>query len=352
MRADGYHFMVDAVTKFYQTLRIHGWFYHPNDCLAELSIDDPHLVQAVTRVGFDHGGVPQYGPGRGFELQALRSIEEGIDDVKIRFRTESGREIVASAMQLGLERMACYPSPALSNRFIEEVNGKNLSVLDIGGRARSRVDRSQFFKVDDYIVLDILPGENVDVVGDAHNIAGLFPAERFDAFFSVSVFEHLMMPWAVVAQLNKVLKTGGLGFVSTHQTIGMHDMPWDFWRFSDTAWDALFNRHTGFEIIDRTLDYESHILPFIYRPSKLHAERSAGFEGSAVLVRKIGPCKMSWPLLATDVAETIYPDVDDGFRGFDAEVEEASMNDLAEWRRNRRPGSRIKRWLRKIKSGG
>lgn len=54
-------------------------------------------------------------------------------------------------------------------------------------------------------MLDILPGENVDVVGDAHALVALFPAERFDAFCSVSVFEHLLMPWAVIPQINKIL---------------------------------------------------------------------------------------------------------------------------------------------------
>jgi hypothetical protein len=153
----------------------------------------------------------------------------------------------------------------------------------------------------------------VDVVGDAHALTRHFPPDRFDAFYSVSVFEHLLMPWAVIAQINKVLRMGGIGLISTHQTLGMHDLPWDYWRYSDTAWDALFNRLTGFEIIERALDGEQHVLPFVYRPSKANAERSVGFEGSCVWVRKIGPCQMEWNATPADLITTAYPDEDDNF---------------------------------------
>ncbi len=84
-------------------------------------------------------------------------------------------------------------------------------------------------------------------------------------------------------------------------------MPWDFWRFSDTAWDALFNRHTGFEILQRTLDFDQYVLPVVMRPSKEDAEQSLGFEGSAVYVRKVGPCRMAWDLTVGDVITTAYP---------------------------------------------
>jgi 2-polyprenyl-3-methyl-5-hydroxy-6-metoxy-1,4-benzoquinol methylase len=192
-------------------------------------------------------------------------------------------------------------------RFIDSIDAMpNARVLDIGGRARSRLDRSQAFARADVMVLDIHPGENVDIVADAHDMSAL-PAESFDGVYSVSVFEHLMMPWAVIPQLNRILKPGGVAMISTHQTIGMHDMPWDFWRFSDTAWDALFNPRTGFEIVERILEAEQFIIPFIYRPIKAWAERAAGYEGTAVLARKTGPCTMEWPLTPADINASMYP---------------------------------------------
>jgi hypothetical protein len=118
-------------------------------------------------------------------------------------------------------------------------------MLDVGGRARSGFDFSTWFPAADVTVLDIMDAPNVDVVADAHAMSTSLPRERFDAVSSMATFEHLMMPWVVVTQMNVVMRDGGIAYISTHQTLGMHDIPWDFWRFSDTAWDALFNRHTG-----------------------------------------------------------------------------------------------------------
>jgi len=36
----------------------------------------------------------------------------------------------------------------------------------------------------------------------------------------------------------------------------MHETPWDFWRFSDTSWNSLFNCYTGFRVLDTFLGVE------------------------------------------------------------------------------------------------
>jgi SAM-dependent methyltransferase len=137
----------------------------------------------------------------------------------------------------------------------------------------------------------------------------LFPPNSFDAIFSSSVFEHLLMPWIVAAEMSRVLRPGGIAFIATHQTIGMHDRPWDFWRFSDTAWDALFNKLTGFEILDRALENPQFITPFFWSPEQGDGpENALGFIGSSVLVRKIGEPQVNWgPMAVSDVIPTSYP---------------------------------------------
>jgi hypothetical protein len=57
------------------------------------------------------------------------------------------------------------------------------------------------------------------------------------------------MPWKAVVEINQVLKPGGLLCIMTHQTVGMHDLPSDFWRISGDAWQSLLNVYTGFEIV-------------------------------------------------------------------------------------------------------
>lgn len=314
MEQDGYRFMTDSISKFFHTVRVFGWFFHPHDRLKSVQLNDPLTINAVSGVGIEHGGVLSLGHNLGFEVQALRSTAEDISpDVEIIFTTERGKSIVAKLSDLATDRILAYSTPRQGQEFRAMLSSvKNAKILDVGGRARSKLDRSREWKGAEVTVLDIVPGDNVDVVGDAHALSQFFPAEHFDAFYSVSVFEHLLMPWTVVTELNRVLKTGGVGLVHTHQTLGMHDLPWDFWRFSDTAWDALFNRKTGFEIVTRSLDSEQYVIPFIYTPNKRDAEKSAGYEGSAVTVRKIGPSQLSWPVTPSDLISTSYPTHEDG----------------------------------------
>ncbi|MDO8597350.1 MAG: methyltransferase domain-containing protein [Sulfuricaulis sp.] len=105
-------------------------------------------------------------------------------------------------------------------------------VLEVGSRAVSDVTVQHKFSAQvRHTGLDVHPGPNVDVVGDAHELGRLFPAEQFDGIFSLSVFEHLLMPWVVVMEMNKVLKPGGVVMLATHPAWPPHELPWDFWRF-------------------------------------------------------------------------------------------------------------------------
>ena len=77
-------------------------------------------------------------------------------------------------------------------------------VLEIEARARSGIThRERFSPPAKYVGLDISPGPNVDVVGDAQHLSRVVTG-KFDAVFSVATFEHLLMPWKVVLELNKV----------------------------------------------------------------------------------------------------------------------------------------------------
>ncbi len=115
------------------------------------------------------------------------------------------------------------------------------------------------------------------------------------------------MPWKVALEMNRVLRVGGIAFIHTHQTLGLHDMPWDFWRFSDTSWDGLFNHITGFKIIGRAMAHEHFLIPFIWRPDKHDAEYSAGYESSAVYLEKIGECQIEWPVELNQIITSTYP---------------------------------------------
>lgn len=182
------------------------------------------------------------------------------------------------------------------------------TVLEIGSRARSAITRRHRIPDRlDYVGLDILPGPNVDVVGDAHELSRIFPEKRFVAVFSTSVFEHLAMPWKVALELNKILAPGGIVYTSTHQTWPPHEEPWDFWRFSQHSWQTLFNAATGFEVLEAVVG----------EPARVHACRtssvtrsmpdSLAWLGAASIVRKTHDTTLAWPVTVGDITPSMYP---------------------------------------------
>jgi SAM-dependent methyltransferase len=313
-------FIADQVAKFFDSVYLKGWFRSPNDPLASVVLTGQPNIAQKSAVGFDYPGV---GDGLGFELQALLG-QQFAWDLDVEFRTTSGRLIGATLQELSRDRMDHYSS--FGESFRTRVNANpDARVLDIGGRDRSRFDTSSLFNVREYVVLDIKPGDNVDVVADAHEMSSVLAPESFDYVISASVFEHLLMPWKVALEINRVLKTGGLAWISTHQTVGMHDLPWDFWRFSDASWDAIFNELTGFRILDRVMDLPEFILPFVIREGRLDAENAAGFDFSAVLVEKTGKTSLEWPVPLSRIVTTTYPDTEGGI-GFEERMRLAMLS--------------------------
>jgi hypothetical protein len=299
---------LDSATKFHNFCYISGWFHHEKHNLESVEISNCEVIDRIVTIKMVHGGVSRLGADKGFRLQLLMRNEAFPLDAELRFFA-GGNTYVASVNDLISERLHADLSHLLSQEFSRRLQSMphRPKLLDIGGRNRSRLDRSKLFPFADVTVLDIVPGDNVDVIGDAHELGAIFSAESFDAVLSVSVFEHLLMPWKVVLGINSVLKNGGIGLVSTHQTLGMHDEPWDFWRFSAHSWDALFNPLTGFLIDDRAQSLGSYILPMLYRPDKIDAEKAVGFESSAVLFHKIGLTELSWRVATADVISSCYP---------------------------------------------
>jgi 2-polyprenyl-3-methyl-5-hydroxy-6-metoxy-1,4-benzoquinol methylase len=185
--------------------------------------------------------------------------------------------------------------------------GQNPKVLDIGGRARSGYLLSSHMAGCDVTVLDIRADLGVDVVADAHAMASTLGEGRFDFVICVSVFEHLLMPWKAAVEINKVLKLGGIAFIQTHQTVGMHDMPWDYYRFSDESWKGMFNMETGFEIVSTNMNDFVRIVPNHYFSALPGYEGSGGFYDSNMIARKIGPTDLVWPVKLTSIVSTSYP---------------------------------------------
>lgn len=309
MQVDRYSFMADAVAKFHRSVYVSGWICHDADSLTAVSLRGAGILAQFGEVGLRHDTVePDSSPGKGFRLQCLRGDDRFDEGMEILFQMASGHSVSASLLQLATERAAQSATAQLYHRFLAEVDAMYRPlVIDLGGRARSGNERAADFPGARFMVADIVGGPNVDIVADAHQLSRYIAPGSVDAIISVATFEHLAMPWKAVIEINRVLRPGGLACLITHHTIGLHDMPWDYWRFSADAWDALLNRQTGMEIFDRSLSDAQFIIPFFYQPAAAYAEQSAGYTFSGVIARKVGSALVDWDVPLREIIDIPYP---------------------------------------------
>ncbi len=185
-------------------------------------------------------------------------------------------------------------------------------ILEIGSCASS-ADlslRHLFPTASEYVGFDIRQGHGVDVVGDAHELSRHFSSEYFDLVISVSVFEHLLFPWKVVLEMNKVMKSGAYGYLSTHPTWPAHEQRWDFWRFQEPVFAGLFNEHTGFELVSVVEGLPCKAYSLVDRGPTLAVCLYTMNQGVAVIAKKVANYRedlLKWDISTADVVRTKYP---------------------------------------------
>lgn len=196
-------------------------------------------------------------------------------------------------------------------------NKKGFRVLEIGSREVTGPSGArEAFSEAEYVGFDYYPGDNVDVVGDAHRISSFFKDdEKFDLVYSSACFEHFAMPWVVATEIAKILKVGGYVFVETHFSYSSHERPWNFFQFSDMGLRTLFSPALGFECIEAGMSN-----PMVGRFSELANEYLRGkpvtglFCHSEFLGKKVKEVEdFDWSQvdLMEVVSGTEYPKPDD-----------------------------------------
>jgi len=155
-----------------------------------------------------------------------------------------GCGMTASGGKTDLEVVGASYAAAL-DRIVAQAQGP---VLQIGSRA-SIVDqkimnwRSRFAGLP-FVGLDLEAGSNVDAVAD---IAGDFRVLRdrlktfqFATIICSHVLEHVRQPWIAARNIEKLLAAGGLLFIQVPWVQAYHPFPEDYWRFSFSGIQSLF----------------------------------------------------------------------------------------------------------------
>lgn len=301
---------------------IKGWIFHPEQPLKQVEIligDSSFPITSWHSRPDVVAAYPQYKytENCGFWVQVPRIAEHEIL-FKVQHQNGSDR-ITAHFTGSKPQAPTNFPhSGGLFDKFIKLVNENNLRVLEIGSRIvapGSCSKRELFPQAASYTGFDYYPDENTDLVGDAHRLAEYFKDRRFDAIFSISVFEHLAMPWVVAMEINKLLEMGGITFHHTHFAWPMHDRPWDFWRFSEEGLKVLFSPPMGFEVMQAGF----------HEPLRMHFDRLVpdqeqfpifpAFGGVSILAKKVAEVnqtQFNWDVSIEEVvgAASHYPKSD------------------------------------------
>lgn len=254
----------------------------------------------------------------GLSLVSISSLRE---DLKRLPPGPNHDELIAAAQERIEELAAAEPFSGYDSvrpmwfSFCENVNASNLSVLEVGSRVgpdETPAKKPLFHGASEYVGFDFHDGPNVDIVGDVHQLSNVLNGKRFDAICSHSVLEHVAMPWVAAVEMVKSLNVGGIMFHHVPFSFPMHELPWDFWRFTPEAYKVLFPSRFGVNVEQIGCEFPLRLSfdESVPGQESFSLQRSFGFTGA--VIRKIADVDLSefkWDMALPDLlgAESVYP---------------------------------------------
>ena len=114
--------------------------------------------------------------------------------------------------------------------YLSKLNNKKLKLIEIGSLSVNSNIKNTLKDNMEYIGIDIVKGENVDIVLDDPY---KFPLKdkSVDVVISISVFEHTEFFWLTYLEILRVLKDDGLFFLNAPSNSKFHRHETDNWRF-------------------------------------------------------------------------------------------------------------------------
>ncbi|WP_051327812.1 methyltransferase domain-containing protein [Desulfatirhabdium butyrativorans] len=317
MKEETFRYYIDEWTCFEGRALVRGWAFHRVSPIIQIGYAWPSggaiwKTWQGLRSEDVQAAFGKVGSHARFKFDVDVHGEANLLSLRLGFRLENGEEIWIDDPSMETVRRGPYAEDGVLAEFRKamEAVGPGCRVLEIGSRARSGVRNRDALVPEGmaFTGLDILDGDGVDVVGDAHELSRHFRKNTFDFIYSLNVFEHLLMPWKVAVEMNRVMKPGGQVLVLSHQSFPLHDIPCDFWRFSDRAWHGLFNVYTGFEVVRTALYDRVRVLPHVMYAGTRDTQYASAFIHSMVWARKTGKTRLGWKVPVNRVLAEIYPE--------------------------------------------
>lgn len=146
--------------------------------------------------------------------------------------------------------------------MLPQINGKTLDLGAGSGKYKNLIKKY----AGEYVALDGRAGINIDVVGDV--AATPFADGEFDAVVCNQVLEHVREPWKVVAEIARILKSGGKCILTAPFLQPYHADPGDYFRYTKEGMKSLF-ASAGFDILEcegygRTYSVLSEFCHFVF----------------------------------------------------------------------------------------
>lgn len=140
-------------------------------------------------------------------------------------------------------------------------DNSNAVVLDIAPQIHEGA--RPYFTKSSIETLDIDENSGATYIADlCVNNSKIIPANRYDYIICTEVLEHTYQPFHAVDEIERLLKPGGLAFVSVPFNFRIHGPLPDCWRFTEHGLRALFNK---FEILElNSLEAEDRFLAPIH----------------------------------------------------------------------------------------
>ena len=164
---------------------------------------------------------------------------------------------VSSETLLEIARRRLYPSltdPSylvlrarrlILSRWINQIPGENLHVLDVGGRYQPYRPLLGA-KVGRYVAIDLIRTGLVSVVANGEALP--FAAEAFDLAIATQVLEYFPEPSLAARQIHRVLKPGGILLASV-AACAPRFVDEEHWRFTRTGLRSVLSAFAEAEIV-------------------------------------------------------------------------------------------------------